>query len=110
MRIALLLLAMATAAPLALAQTAQAGRAVRMNDSQFARSFVCPESVPEAKRRDETKRFVDWVAATHPDWDVDQMTQHRLALLMAHGCYETLRNIRDAQSGATNPAGNSVRQ
>lgn len=66
-----------------------------MTDAQFARSFRCPESLPNDEARSvETKRFVDWVAARHPDWDVQRLIAHRVKLLETNGCDETLRNIR----------------
>ena len=66
-----------------------------MTDAQFARSFRCPESLSNDEARSaETKRFVDWVAARHPDWDVQRLITHRVKLLETNGCDETLRSIR----------------
>lgn len=70
---------------------------VKLSTAQFARTFVCPEALPtDAKRKEETKRFVDWVADAHPDWTPADMVEHRMALLMAHGCVQTLEAIRQA--------------
>jgi|GEM_PF-2793698 len=70
-----------------------------MTDAQYAKSFRCPESLPnDAARKAETQRFVDWGAARHPDWDLRRLIAYRVSLLEANGCQESLRNIREASA------------
>jgi hypothetical protein len=74
--------------------------AAPMADAQFAKSFVCPESLPDDDARTvETRRFVEWSAAHHPDWKLSKVVAYRVSLLEANGCEQTLRSIREASAG-----------
>lgn len=68
-----------------------------MTDAQFAKRFQCPEALPnDESRKAALQRFVDWGAARHPDWVLSNLIAHRVRLLEANGCEETLRSIREA--------------
>lgn len=81
----------------ALAQAQTRKSAESMTDAQFAKTFQCPESLPnEAARSAAIRRFVNWGAARHPEWDVQRLVAYRVSLLEANGCEQSLRNIREA--------------
>lgn len=97
MRIALIVAIALAAQAATAAEAPKRPAAAKLTTSEFARSFVCPEALPnDARREQETKRFLDWVAAVHPNWTPADMVEHRMALLVAHGCHQTLQSIQQA--------------
>jgi hypothetical protein len=61
--------------------------------AEVDRSFVCPESLPDAARQDAVKQYIIQVRDAWPDASVDDMIAYRKFLLKKHNCAKTLEAI-----------------
>jgi hypothetical protein len=71
-------------------------------DAEFSQSFKCPESLSSDKERsDALEQFVNWAAATHPDWTIEKLVSFRMQLLTEHHCDKTLAHIHQSSKSGS---------
>lgn len=77
------------------------------SDSEFSRTFRCPESMSSDKARNEAMQsFGAWIQKAHPNWSISDVVGFRMKLLKQNNCVKTLSNI---QSSVRLEANGSVR-
>ncbi|MDD2699612.1 MAG: hypothetical protein PHH36_00105 [Sideroxydans sp.] len=78
--------------------------AAPLSDSDFSKTFLCPEDLPtDQAREDALRNFLSWVRQQHPNFTAQEAMQLRFQLLEEHHCGETLATIQ-----SSSPAENST--